>query len=325
MKNSEKKIAVIIGDPNSINSEIIFKSWKKLDSNFKKKIYFIGNIELVKKQFIKLKIFQKIQKVSQNIKTLENNEAFKMINVDLKFKDPFNVKIKDASQYIIKCLNLGHKLALNKSIYGFINCAINKNLLPKKNIGVTEYLASKCGIVKNSEVMLIKSKSHAVVPITTHLDLKDVDKNINTKIIITKIKTLQNFFFKFLKRKPRIGILGLNPHNAELRSDSKEVKVIIPAVKNLKKLKIFISGPLVADTIFMKDYKKYDVIVGMYHDQVLPSFKSIFKFEAINVTLGLKYIRVSPDHGVASNLIKKNKANAASLINCFKFIEKFCL
>ena len=75
----------------------------------------------------------------------------------------------------------------------------------------------------------------------------------------------------------------------------------------------------------MKDYKKYDVIVGMYHDQVLPSFKSIFKFEAINVTLGLKYIRVSPDHGVASNLIKKNKANAASLINCFRFIEKFCL
>ena len=74
----------------------------------------------------------------------------------------------------------------------------------------------------------------------------------------------------------------------------------------------------------MKDYKQYDVIVGMYHDQVLPAFKSIFKFEAINVTLGLKYLRVSPDHGVASSLIKKNKANATSLVNCFKFIEKFC-
>ena len=159
MKNSKKKIAVIIGDPNSINSEIIFKSWKKLDSNLKKKIYFIGNIELIKKQFKKLKISQKIQKVSQNIKIAENDK-FKMINVDLKFKDPFNVKIRDASQYIIKCLNLGHKLAVNKSIYGFINCAINKKLLPKKNIGVTEYLASKCGVVKNSEVMLIKSKNY---------------------------------------------------------------------------------------------------------------------------------------------------------------------
>ena len=323
MENSKKKIAVIIGDPNSINSEIIFKSWKKLDSNFKKKIYFIGNIELIKKQFKKLKIFQKIQKVSQNIKVTEN-DAFKMINVDLKFKDPFNVKVKDASQYIIKCLNLGHKLAVNRSIYGFINCAINKKLLPKKNIGVTEYLASKCGIIKNSEVMLIKSKNHAVVPITTHLDIKKVDKNINKKIIITKIKTLQKFFLKFLKRKPRIGILGLNPHNAELRSDSKEIKEIIPAIKNLKRKKIFISGPFAADTIFMKDYKEYDVIVGMYHDQVLPSFKSIFKFEAINVTLGLKYLRVSPDHGVASSLIKKNKANATSLINCFKFVKKFC-
>ena len=126
-----------------------------------------------------------------------------------------------------------------------------------------------------------------------------------------------------MKRKPKIGVLGLNPHNAELRSDSKELKEIIPSIKKLKKLKIKINGPLVSDTVFIKDYKKYDAIVGMYHDQVLSPFKSIYKFDAINITLGLNYLRVSPDHGVATDLIKKNKANPSSLIECFNFMNKF--
>ena len=82
-------------------------------------------------------------------------------------------------------------------------------------------------------------------------------------------------------------------------------------------------GPLVADTIFIKDFKDYDVIVGMYHDQVLAPFKTIFKFDAINITLGLKYLRVSPDHGTAKNIILKNKANPKSLIECINFINKF--
>ena len=75
--------------------------------------------------------------------------------------------------------------------------------------------------------------------------------------------------------------------------------------------------------MFIEDFKKYDVIVGMYHDQVLTPFKTIFKFDAINITLGLKYLRVSPDHGVAKKLILKNKANPKSLIECINFINKF--
>ena len=113
-------------------------------------------------------------------------------------------------------------------------------------------------------------------------------------------------------------MLGLNPHNAELRRGSEEKKVIIPAISNLKKDGVKIIGPVSADTIFMNQYKKYDVVVGMYHDQVLSPFKTIFKLDAINVTLGLKYLRVSPDHGIASDLIMK-KANAKSLIKCINF------
>jgi 4-hydroxythreonine-4-phosphate dehydrogenase len=73
----------------------------------------------------------------------------------------------------------------------------------------------------------------------------------------------------------------------------------------------------------MNEFKKFDVIVGMYHDQVLTPFKSLFKFDAINVTLGLKYLRTSPDHGVAIDLIKKNKANSLSLFKCVNFIDEF--
>ena len=91
----------------------------------------------------------------------------------------------------------------------------------------------------------------------------------------------------------------------------------------MKKNKINITGPLVADTIFIKDYKKYDVIIGMFHDQVLIPFKTIYKFNAINITLGLKYLRVSPDHGVGEELIGKKISNAQSLINCINFIKKF--
>ena len=116
-----------------------------------------------------------------------------------------------------------------------------------------------------------------------------------------------------------------NPHNAEYRPQSEEKKFIIPAIKKLRKLGVKINGPKVSDTIFIKDYKNYNLIVGMYHDQVLSPFKALFKFDAINLTLGLKYIRTSPDHGVAEDLIMKKKSDPSSLLKCINFIHKINL
>ncbi len=319
---NSKKIILLAGDPNSINSEIIFKSWNKLSSNLKKKVYIIGNLKLLKKQFNLLNT----RIVAKEVKHLNENTEItnlKIINVDLNFKNPFKVSKKEASKYVLKSLILGHKLAIRKDVKGIINCAISKELLLKKNTGVTEFLAKRCKIIKNSEVMMIKSKNFSICPITTHISLKKVSKSIKTKLLILKIKTIQECYKKLFLKKPKIGVLGLNPHNDELRKDSEEIKYIIPAIKILRKKGLRINGPLVSDTIFIKDYKNYDVIVGMYHDQVLSPFKSIFKFDAINLTLGLKYLRVSPDHGVAHNLIKKNKANPSSLLRCINFINKF--
>ena len=108
-----------------------------------------------------------------------------------------------------------------------------------------------------------------------------------------------------------------------MRGDSEEKKIILPAILKLKKMGVTLSGPLVSDTLFIKEYKNYDVIVGMYHDQVLTPFKTIFKFDAINITLGLEYLRASPDHGVAKKLVLRNKANPKSLIECIKFINRY--
>ena len=104
--------------------------------------------------------------------------------------------------------------------------------------------------------------------------------------------------------------------------NSEEIKIILPSIRKLKKKSIYVDGPLSADTLFINDFKYYDVIVGMYHDQILTPFKTLYKFDAINITLGLNYPRVSPDHGTAKELIGKNRANEVSLINCLNFINK---
>jgi 4-hydroxy-L-threonine phosphate dehydrogenase PdxA len=318
----KKKILILSGDPNSINSELIYKSWKKINNSLRKKIYLISNFNLLKKQFKKLNYPIKIIKLENEKENIISNKL-KVINIDIKFKKPFGVLKKDASKFVIDCLNKGHQLALKKNVTGLINCAIDKKLLKQKNIGVTEYLASKCNVKNNSEVMLIRNKKLSVVPITTHIDIKQVSKKIKSKIIANKVKIIEKWFKGKFNKKPKFGILGLNPHNAELRMDSEEYKIIVPTVLKLKKLGINIKGPLIADTLFINDYKKFDIIIGMFHDQVLTPFKAIFKFSAVNITLGLKYLRVSPDHGTAVNLIGKNKASIDSLLECISFVNKF--
>ncbi len=272
----------------------------------------------MKNQFKKLNYNVKMEKVKD---TNEGSaKTLKILDINLRFKNPFKVKKKYASKFLLKSLNFAHKLALHNSIIGIINCPLSKGLLNSNHIGVTEYLASKCRVVDNSEVMLIKSQKLSVCPITTHINIKDVSKKLSSSIIQRKIKTINNWYKKRYKRKANIGILGLNPHNAEYKRNSEEIKIIIPAIKRLKKAKIKVTGPLVADTLFIKDYKKYDVVVGMYHDQVLTPLKTLYKYNAINVTLGLKYLRVSPDHGPAVNLINKKIASPDSLLNCIKFV-----
>ena len=310
-----KKIAIIHGEPYSINSEIIYKSWLKYKSHNKKKIFIIGSKRILEAQFRKLKINVKLHQLNNDL--ILKKEKINILDIDINFKNPFILNLNEKRNYIFKSINKAHELAIKKKIKGFINCPINKEIF-KKNIGVTEYMASK-NKSRSKEVMLIYNKLFSVSPITTHINIKDVIKKLKSQIIIKKVNTISKFYSQKFKKKVKIGILGLNPHNDEMRTNSFEKKVLIPLIKKLKKKGLKIKGPLSVDNVFLKDKIEYDVVVGMYHDQVLGPFKAINKFNGINVTLGLKYLRISPDHGTASELVFKKKANANSLINCINF------
>lgn len=310
-----KKIAIIHGEPYSINSEIIYKSWLKYKSNNKKNIFIIGSKRILEAQFRKLKINVKLHQLNADL--ILKKERINILDIDINFKNPFILNLNEKRNYIFKSINKAHELAIKKKIKGFINCPINKEIF-KKKIGVTEYMASK-NKSRNKEVMLIYNKLFSVSPITTHISIKDVIKKLKSQIIIKKVNTINKFYSQKFKRKVKIGILGLNPHNDEMRTNSFERKVLMPIIKKLKKRGLKIKGPLSVDNVFLKHKIEYDVLVGMYHDQVLGPFKAINKFNGINVTLGLKYLRVSPDHGTAGDIIFKKRANANSLINCINF------
>ncbi len=314
-------VCIVAGEPNSINSELIAKIWKKKKLFKKSKIFIVGNFNIIKKQFEKIKINIKIKKILNIDK--EDFKNLSIFDVPLNFSDPFNVNAKDKRSYLIKSFNVAINLAKNKKIRGFINCPINKlETFGNKTIGVTEFLAKKEKVL-GKEAMLIYNKKLSVSPITTHIQVKKISRSINKNLIINKLITIDKFYKNNFNIKPNIGLLGLNPHNYELRNNSEEKKIIIPAIKRVKKLKIKVNGPLSSDTAFTNfKNKKLNVLVGMYHDQVLSPFKTMFKFNAINITLGLPYIRISPDHGTGQDIIKKNIANPESLVESIKFFNK---
>ena len=134
---------------------------------------------------------------------------------------------------------------------------------------------------------------------------------------------INNFFINKLKKKPKIAVLGLNPHCETTDAISEEKFELMPAINFLKNKKLNINGPFSADTFFLnKNIKKYDVAVGMYHDQVLTPIKTLFNFNAINLTIGLPFIRVSPDHGPNYEMLGKNKSDASSIFYAIKFFNK---
>ena len=316
-----KAIAIIAGEPNSISSEIIFKTWK-LRKKYNHRPYFIiGNIDLLNLQKKKLKFSIKLKEINNNfkIKDLKSN-YLPVFNVKYNQKKAFENISNKSSKYILKCFDQAIRFVENKKIIGFINCPVSKEYLFKnKEMGVTEYLSKKH---KNNGVMLIYNKKLSVSPVTTHIPLSRVSLKINKSKIVKNVIIINNFYKKNLNKKPNFAILGLNPHNFTSLKKSEEKEIIKKAVNNLKKKKIKVLGPISADSSFMV-YKKYkfDVIVGMYHDQVLTPFKTLYNYNAINITLGLPYIRISPDHGVAKNIIGRKIANTQSLIESTKFFN----
>ena len=319
----KRPIIIILGEPNSISSEIFLKSLnyiKKTKLNF----IIIGNYSLLEKQanYLDFKINVKF-KLSE-INSLENAK-FNFINVDYKQSKPFNLKTNNSDTFVKKCFEHAVILLKKKLAIGLINLPINKSKFTKnKYKGITEYIADKTNN-RNKENMLLFNENFSVLPLTTHIPLKKVYKEISYKKIEKACKNINNFYLKTIKRKKfKIGILGLNPHNGENGYiGNEEKKIIIPAINKLKK-KYPIIGPLSPDTSFLQREKlQIDVLIGHYHDQILTTFKTKFDFDAINITIGLPFIRISPDHGIGTGIIGKGIADPKSFKKAVKFFSKY--
>ena len=311
MKN--KPIIIVTGEPKSIFFEILFKSLKS--NNFKSPLILISSLKNLKSQ---MKTFN----FKKNIKliNLKNLRHYNLNNKTINLIEVKNNKV--TSVFIKDCFDIAFKILKSGYTNKFINGPIDKSkFLNKKFLGITEYISNK--FKANNTAMLIYNKELSVSPLTTHLPIKLVSKKITQKLIINKVILIDKFFRINIGFKPKIAVTGLNPHCESILKINEDSKIIFPVINKLKKRGFKISGPFPADTIFLKqNRKKYNVIIGMYHDQVLTPLKTLKEYDAINITIGLPFLRVSPDHGPNEKMINKNLSSPTSLIKAIKFLDK---
>ena len=317
-----KPIIIVSGEPNSIFSEILFKSLKKI--KIKKPIILFSSHKLLKLQMKKLnyKINVKILNYQKINKYKLDNKSINLVNIDYKTNKAFETISKKSNKFITESFDLAFKLIKKEKIQSFINGPISKkSFLNKKYLGITEYISDYFN--KKKTCMLIYNKKLSVCPVTTHLPLKLVAREINIKNITQKVVLVNDFYKIKFGFKPKIAILGINPHCESVHKFNEDDKIIRPTIKHLKKNKFNVFGPYSADTIFLKNNRKnFDVIIGMYHDQVLAPFKALYEYDAINITLGLPFDRISPDHGPNARMLGMNISNPLSLIEAIQFLDK---
>jgi len=313
-----KPIIVVPGQSKSIFFEIFFKSLKQ--AKFKSPLIIISTFKILRKEMKKFNSKKNIRLLDhKKLKDYHlDNKSINLVDVNSNDRRKYSNK---SNMYIQSCFDTSFSIIRSNLTHKFINGPINKySFLNKKFLGITEYISKKFNIKKIA--MLIYNKKLSVCPITTHLPIKLVSKRINKKMIIDKVTLINDFYMKVHGFRPKIAITGLNPHCESILKFNEDTKIIEPSIKYLQKKRFKVQGPFSADTIFLKkNRKKFNVIIGMYHDQVLAPLKTVYEYDAINITLGLPFLRVSPDHGPNKEMINKNLSNPQSLIEAIKFLD----
>lgn len=251
-------------------------------------------------------------------KALKDPGVYKMcvpvVIGDLNLKYPKFSSL--AGEYAMQCVRDAVGMAMAGNIDAIVTAPICKEGIYKagyKFKGHTDYLAYLSGIREYS--MMLVSKKMRVVLVTIHIAIKDVARKITKQGVLRAIRHADLGARLLGVKKPRVAVCALNPHGSETGYEEK--KFIIPAIKETG-----VEGPFSADTIFLK---KCDVFVAMYHDQGLIPLKLFGFKDGVNVTLGLPFIRTSPDHGTAYDISGKNKADPASIIRAIELAVRMCL
>jgi len=264
-------------------------------------------------------------KKKQNYLVIGNKSCLRKTAQKLKLKSPANIlepsstKLQKKQPPEIRYIDFALELIKKGQVRGLATGPVNKEVINKAGInftGHTEYLASKAGV--KLVVMMLVGGGLKTALITTHMALKEVGPRLNRELIIKKVMTTNKYLKKLFRIKnPKIGVAALNPHAGEGGVLGLEEKnVIQPAIDKLKKQIPGVCGALPADSGFYKLYhREYDILVCMYHDQAMIPVKMLARDSAVNVTLGLPYVRTSPVHGTAYDIAGKGKADPSSMIS----------
>lgn len=320
MKEGHKPlIAFTVGDINGVGPELILKAFsnKKVLQICTPVIY--GSSKLFSFYKKELKIHEFNYKQIEDISDADNRR----VNLINCWQDDIKITPGESTQDGGKASFLSLKLAAKDwsdgKVDALVTAPINKNNIQREDFkfpGHTEYLTELSG--EKDSLMLMTSSFLKLGVATGHIPLSDVSKNLKTEGIVNKGAILNKILKSdFGVQRPKIAILGLNPHAGDGGLLGKEDdEVVLPAINKLKEKNILAFGPFSADGFFgTSNFKSYDGVLAMYHDQGLIPFKTIAFEEGVNFTAGLKLVRTSPDHGTAYEIAGKGKVNISSFLN----------
>ncbi len=331
ISHSDKKTVVIsMGDPAGIGPEVTLKALKKLKHAKARTFIVVGDYEIFQKtaKILRINISSFYSKASQYCKTKSPGIYFvDLKNVNLKnFRFGKSNKATGASS--MEYLKAACDIVKMQAGCALVTAPINKSSINKAGFnfpGHTEYLRS---LTKNKNVtMMLAGGPLKLSLVSRHVAFRDVPRYITKKRIIETIENTNLALKKYFKIKnPKIGIASLNPHAGDDGLFGKEERrVIKPAVDYLKRKIKGLVGPEASDTLFYKAFTgKLDAIVCMYHDQGLIPLKMIAFETGVNLTIGLPFMRTSPDHGTAFDIAGKGKANPSSMIEAIKLAIQLC-
>ena len=328
-----KKIVITTGEAAGIGADICLGlPGQKLNSSEKTELYIIADPVLIKNRGDKLR-----KNIALNIHhDLDDLSRFYQKNklniIPLNLHTPCQPgKLNPAnSAYVLQMLDLASDLCLQKKVDAMVTGPVQKSIINEAGFaftGHTEYLAdrsSSTGRVR--PVMMLATKKLRVALATTHLPLKDISQAITIDSLTETLSILNNFLKQHAAiRQPKILVCGLNPHAGENGNlGDEEINTITPVIIKLKQQGLDLTGPLPADTLFTEKYlENADAVLAMYHDQGLPVLKYSGFGKAVNITLGLPFIRTSVDHGTALDLAGTGQASNSSLIEAIKMAIEY--
>ena len=319
------KIAITLGDPGGIGPDICVLMAERY---IKKNYIVITDPQLLIDSAKKLnkKVYVNLLNDIDDIPK-SGNCLINVLPIKLNKKNKPGYMNPSNASFVINTIKTAAKGCLNHNFHSMVTGPISKSILNRggfKISGHTELLAKLC---KSKSIMMLMNDKLKVTLQTIHIPLNKVSKQITKKNIIEKIKIINHDLInKFGLIEPRILVCGLNPHAGEEGIlGSEEINIIKPAIEDLKRQVVNIDGPVPADTAFISKYiKEYDVIHTMYHDQGLPVITYDDFSKTTNVTLGLPIIRVSVDHGTATDLVGTGNVDISSFVQARKVARDIC-